>query len=81
MATNKYNKNHVLHRLLFIPAKLSAIYFLMIFGILIDFMTQFPFAIICTLENRLVKRASIIPGYLGNSLTFIAAVTGLAKVR
>jgi len=38
-------------QLLFYCAKQPGIYGLMISGILLDFMIQFPFIVICTLEN------------------------------
>ncbi len=56
MIAKKNNKNQLLTRLLFFSAKLPGIYFLMIFGMVIDFMIQFPFAVICTLENRFLRR-------------------------
>jgi hypothetical protein len=43
-------------RLLFLSVKLPGIYFLMILGVVIDFMIQFPFAVICSLENRFLRR-------------------------
>lgn len=56
MTAVKNNNKRPGDRLLFFCAKLPATYFLMTFGLLIDFMIQFPFALICTLENRLVRR-------------------------
>jgi hypothetical protein len=37
--------------------KQPGIYFLMITGILLDFMIQLPFMVICTLENLFRKKA------------------------
>ena len=47
---------HLFKRLLFFSVKLPGIYFLMLFGLAVDFLTQFPFAVICTLENRFSAR-------------------------
>ena len=57
MSAIKNNYSRQVNRLIFFFAKLPAIYFLMIFGLLIDLMIQFPFAFICAIENRFVRRS------------------------
>jgi hypothetical protein len=57
MIAKANNKSQLLTRLLFFSAKLPGIYFLMILGMFIDFMIQFPFAVICSLENRFLRRS------------------------
>jgi hypothetical protein len=56
MTAVKNNNNRPRNRLLFFSVKLPATYFLMTLGLLIDFVIQFPLALICTLENRFVRR-------------------------
>jgi hypothetical protein len=56
MIAENGSTRHFLNRLLFFSVKLPGIYFLMLFGLAVDFLTQFPFAVICTLDNRFSGR-------------------------
>jgi len=47
----KYRNSDPVKRLLFYCVKQPGIYFLMIAGILFEFLIQFPFIVICALEN------------------------------
>ncbi|MCP4629797.1 MAG: hypothetical protein GY850_40765 [bacterium] len=53
----KCNKNGLLNHLQVYCVKLPGIYLLMISGILLDFVIQFPFMVICTYENLFRKQA------------------------
>jgi hypothetical protein len=46
-----YKNSERLNRLLFYGVKTPGIYLLMITGILLDLLIQFPFIVICALEN------------------------------
>jgi hypothetical protein len=56
MISENNTSRHLFNRLLFLSVKLPGIYFLMLFGLAVDFLTQAPFAVICTLENRFSGR-------------------------
>ncbi|CAB1069197.1 hypothetical protein D1AOALGA4SA_582 [Olavius algarvensis Delta 1 endosymbiont] len=47
----KFRNGGPVNRLLFYCVKLPGIYFLMVAGILFEFIIQLPFIIICSLEN------------------------------
>ncbi len=49
--------SNLLNQLVFYGVKQPGIYLLMITGILVDFMIQFPFMMICAFENLFHKRA------------------------
>jgi len=46
-----YKNRKRLNQLLFYGVKQPGIYLLMVTGILLDFLIQFPFIVICALEN------------------------------
>lgn len=53
----KCKKKGLLNHLHVYYVKQPIIYLLMISGILLDFMIQFPFIVICTFENLFRKQA------------------------
>jgi hypothetical protein len=52
-----YKKSGLLNYLQVHCLKQPGIYLLMISGILLDFLIQFPFMVICTFENLFRKQA------------------------
>ena len=57
MRVAKQTRLAPVNHLLFYCVKLPGIYFLMIAGILLEFIIQLPFIVICALENLFNKRA------------------------
>ncbi|CAB1062691.1 hypothetical protein D1BOALGB6SA_7471 [Olavius sp. associated proteobacterium Delta 1] len=52
-----YRNSDLINQLVFYCVKQPVIYLLMITGILLEFMIQFPFMVICALENLFRKKA------------------------
>jgi hypothetical protein len=47
---------NLLKDFLYIGVKLPGIFFIMVIGIMVDFIIQLPFIVICALENHAHKR-------------------------
>jgi hypothetical protein len=52
-----YHNKGLKKQLLFYTAKLPGIFLLVTIGIMMDFIIQLPFLILCTLENRYRRRS------------------------
>jgi hypothetical protein len=51
----RQTRSYLISRLLYYCVKQPGIYLLMLTGILVDFLVQFPFILVCSIENLIRK--------------------------